>query len=897
MANTVHIFGPDFPGEDRQRDERSAKGAPLSLDARRDRGRLEAVWPSTDVVTLPSSPVRGVFWHSGADGSRTMLAVGGVTLYRMGPDDTEPVGLIGFGMGNFIVSGVGPVQFAQDQDRTYILVPDAIAIPDMGPLGGSGQGGAAISGGEPVSGYVTLLSQSDTALTFDIRSRPDTTARTISVYASAMDRDAGGTGGIVATYPREVLPVGSDVFGYRVDGLARGTTYYGRLDTTAGGRHLVESFDGTTTNSGSGVETPGASVLFWDEGHSPATVFELKLPPQPAIASISREDYVDTAFDRPMSALPSGATADTNGSVGTDWTILPGAGTGAFKNAKWQRGTGIGVDYAMRVNTDGVTGDGTERVYFEEATAVDWSGLDGLTFKIISTGNEKKTGTFLALCFAEDVSGSPGDWTDIPFNIPTENVVHDIKVSFIGLPTAIRDAVKYWGLKVISEGDFVIEWGRLRSYAALAGDFEYVIQDRVERAGSDLDSRESASVLVKAGTAGSKITVNFAAVPGGTERLIWRRDVGIASRFHYVGTAAESATSYVDTDTDVSDGLTLKQGRAEVPTGCAVLQFHHGRLALYQPSVKSLWLAGVNRPDMWFDFTPSEWPDLKVGGLIGDGDGMRLPMGDAGPITAMAPMGIATGADYLGDMLVMTDRYDIRLTGDTPDTFSIGFRVRGGAASALAWTRLPDGRVAKVDPEGRVTAMDEQLRPSYLSGELEDLLRGMKGKARWRIGVDPATARLLLSCDTEADDAAVWMLDLAHGGWDRWTPGADGLPVAVGSNGDGEGGYLAVGYRSGKISRLLDPYGAASALFRWQSPKRGDAGAHQRLEALTAAFSGNPSFAVMLDGEDVQTVTPRSGIPVYLKKLFGEAVAVRVEATTPGDAVREVRVETSAWRG
>jgi hypothetical protein len=204
--------------------------------------------------------------------------------------------------------------------------------------------------------------------------------------------------------------------------------------------------------------------------------------------------------------------------------------------------------------------------------------------------------------------------------------------------------------------------------------------------------------------------------------------------------------------------------------------------------------------------------------------------------------------------------------------------------------------VAKVDPEGNVTAMDERLNPSDLSHELRDLLRGMAGKPAWRLGLDPMTSRLLLSAETGGDDRAAWLLDVENGGWDEWTPTDEGLPLVLAANGDGEGGYLA-GAAAGLVYRVLDVAGEAAALFRWRSGDLGARGTHMRTERLTASFTGAPVFTVLLDGAVADTVTPRSGVPIYLKKALGEAAAVEVQATAPGDVVRTLELECSEWRG
>jgi len=285
---------------------------------------------------------------------------------------------------------------------------------------------------------------------------------------------------------------------------------------------------------------------------------------------------------------------------------------------------------------------------------------------------------------------------------------------------------------------------------------------------------------------------------------------------------------------------------------------YHGRLSLADPALKSLWLSSIGDHRLWFDVTPAEWMDLKASGLaaslFNEGDGMRLPLGDAWPIRAMAPLGAYTGSDYLGDLLVMTDQQDIRLTGVTQDTFSIGFRRAGGCANPLGWCRLPSGAVARIEPNGQVSQVNQEFAPKQLSVALEDPLRTMVGKSDWRIGYDHVMGKLLVSCETGDTTRRGYVLDTEHkdGGWDEWLPDAYGLPTAVVSRGEGDGAHLAVGTGL-RLQRWMDPSEAA--------------------DAITAV-----TVKVIVDGALVHTLEMVSGQWRYIKKAHGETVAIQIEA-------------------
>ena len=865
MRHTFQLGqGDGWPGLDEQKDARATRGATAARHTLRDSGRLECRPGEGAALVMPSSPLRAVFEHTKqSDGTKVLLAVAGRSLYRKGTGDTTPVTLA-FSGGAIVDVPDGGVTFVQDGTRTLLLVSAGAVVPPLpAPYTPDPIPDDDTEPDRPApDGVVTVIGSDATALVLNVSAGTDDSeavpSRVLKVYTSEANRDANSTTGLVASYPRTLGPDGADLFSYRADGLNPTATYYGSVSYTDGsGNTRIVPFSGTT---GAGTaQAVGSVPLIWDED-TPDVVYPLQLPAAPTITSIARADYVDSTFDRTMgNYLP----LRTGGNLGTGWTVT-GASLG---NAEWTSTPMGGI--GLHVDTSSVVGDGTEQVYFTETTPVDLSSVNGLTFKAFSGGNEKTTGQHWALILAEQSGGVPDTWFELPFSIPTAGQTCDVTVSLADIPASSRNAIVYWGFRWTNNVESVIWINRLRSYGGLEGQKEYaLVLRKTLLSGEDgellLDSPESAIVSADAGTNGAQLTVAFAAIPADHSGLIYRRDE-TAGRLHYVATVAAAATSYVDTVSDISTNPVLVEGRAGVPMDATAIGLHHGRLVL--ATAGSLWVSSLGNIAEWFDRDPAMLPDLHALGLVTDKDGMRLPLSDAGAVRAMLPLGVWTGADFVGDTLVMTDAWDVRLSGTTPDTFSLGYRRQGGVCGGAACCRDNAGRALKIDPEGQVWAVDTGWAATALSTTLHDTLRALANKGTWSLEYDVASECAVLVAGTR-----VFLFSAL--GIDEWTAGADGVPVALVARAGSDGGYVSCGTAGGRLYRLLDPLAAPERGAVYYGPEWSLAEDDSRPVSLTVRCEGSVSATVSVNGAAVRSGAVVSGKRWLFPPRAGETVRV-----------------------
>ena len=882
MRHTFQLGqGDGWPGLDEQKDARATRGATAARHTLRDSGRLECRPGEGAALVMPSSPLRAVFEHTKqSDGTKVLLAVAGRSLYRKGTGDTTPVTLA-FSGGAIVDVPDGGVTFVQDGTRTLLLVSAGAVVPPL----------PAPYTPDPIpdddtepdrtapDGVVTVIGSDATALVLNVSAGTDDSeavpSRVLKVYTSEANRDANSTTGLVASYPRTLGPDGADLFSYRADGLNPTATYYGSVSYTNGsGNTRIVPFSGTT---GAGTaQAVGSVPLIWDED-TPDVVYPLQLPAAPTITSIARADYVDSTFDRTMgNYLP----LRTGGNLGTGWTVT-GASLG---NAEWTSTPMGGI--GLHVDTSSVVGDGTEQVYYTEAAPVDLSSVNGLTFKAFTGGNEKTTGQHWALILAEQSGGVPDTWFELPFSIPEAGKTCEINVSLADIPASSRNAIVYWGFRWTNNVESVIWINRLRSYGGLEGEKEYALVLRQALLSGEagellLDSPESAIVEADAGANGAQMTLAFAAIPDGHTGLVYRRDE-TAGRLHYVATVAAAATSYVDTVSDISTNPVLVEGRAAVPIDATAIGLHHGRLMLAAGG--SLWLSSLGNIAEWFDRDPAMLPDLHALGLVTDKDGMRLPLSDAGPVRALAPLGVWTGADYVGDTLVLTDAWDVRLSGSTPDTFSLGYRRLGGVCGAAAVTRDNAGRALKIDPEGQLWAVSVGWEADLLSGPLHDTLRALGGKAGWHLGYDVAAECAVLVAGTR-------VFLLSRDGYDEWVPGTDGVPSCLAARAGDDGGYIACGTVGGRFYRMQDPAAAPARGAEYSGPEWTLGADDVRPVGLTVRCEGAVSASVAVGGAVVRSGALVSGRRWLFPPRAGEWVQVSLTLAA-GALVHSVILET-----
>lgn len=361
--------------------------------------------------------------------------------------------------------------------------------------------------------------------------------------------------------------------------------------------------------------------------------------------------------------------------------------------------------------------------------------------------------------------------------------------------------------------------------------------------------------------------------------------------------------SYADVSDDITDRPKLVQGRVHPPEPATAIGSYDDRLVLFAPAPTDpdksahagcLWLSGAGSFADWHDFGPDAWTSLLASGLIDASSGCRLPMGEAGEVTSLLPLGAWTGAAYTGPLLVSTKGgWFIALQGSAPvlgeGGFSLGHRRRGGCIDSFAACRDGGGLVYAVTPNGDVVSVDRELTVRVLSEAMEPVFRGLSRThaGRWILGYEPSQARLLLHV------GASYLLDLKAGGWDTLRASDYGTPTCAATR-PGPGGYLAVGLgpfaaiRKGHVLRLLDP-NAGSSGWRWASSYF-----HAGPRALLPSYvfgdvEGAVSVEVIADGAAVVSGLALGLDPVYLPDCVAKRVHI-VLTGAPGSLCHQVAV-------
>lgn len=358
-----------------------------------------------------------------------------------------------------------------------------------------------------------------------------------------------------------------------------------------------------------------------------------------------------------------------------------------------------------------------------------------------------------------------------------------------------------------------------------------------------------------------------------------------------------SVLSYADDVVDIADNPLLKEMRVQVPTPASSVGIHEGRLVLYvrEPGEEDkrektghLWGSGRDDIANWFDWLPGEIPDL--GDFVADGDGWCLPLGEAGEVVRMDPLGAWTGASYTGPLMLSTTAgWNVGLQGDTPFNTSVAYRRRGGCCGAYAGCRDTTGFVALADPDGNVTLWDWQMRPTLLSQSLEATLRDATDAQRldWVLGYDARMLRLAVY----AKDAGFYVLDTRKdgqgdpAGWDQLGTDLFGVPRCMAAR-PGPDGYLETGRTTGTVWRLFDPE-EPDAPFVYKARAIGKPGRSLVPVRLFPHHGGTAFYSVDRDSTRVwtrralPTGRPAVGLP---QNKPGRTVSVEMQSLSPWTA-------------
>jgi hypothetical protein len=228
--------------------------------------------------------------------------------------------------------------------------------------------------------------------------------------------------------------------------------------------------------------------------------------------------------------------------------------------------------------------------------------------------------------------------------------------------------------------------------------------------------------------------------------------------YHYVATVDRTAGATASisippsgtTLDDIVGNPALQEGRCAIPQGATCCGFHHRRLVLYKKG--TLYFSGEGDYTYYSRMTPLEAVDNAY--ILSDSDPFNIPVGKYGPVYGIAPLGLATGAQYILGTLVMTGGgWDLLVTGDTVNDISIADKRPGGVCSYYAWTRNKDRQVVKVDIEGDVRLYGQELDSPALSEPIRDVLRRIPTKSEWWLGFDATHSQYVLGCEVNATPA------------------------------------------------------------------------------------------------------------------------------------------------
>lgn len=721
----------------------------------------------------------------------------------------------------------------------------------------------------------------------DTRSSPDATGGALNIVG--LRRDAGRLRAIEA--PSRLATDGT--------GDTRAIFYHRRGDTlpairlTVAGTKLYadggeqKMWDGTTLSlSSTGsvtMDQGGNRTLILDGGAaSPAYLFDetltapnrvaaLTIPATPGGMTAAVAELASSRLDTGTGSL----TATSTGALDVAWTVDdPSTFPAKYDNGGFPTPT-------MWFDTSGVSPDGT-RVTYHMPASEDWSGYNTLTLTARSTGNEHATGYLMDLIFSEDGIS----WQRLPLVFSSSGDVLNLPLSLANIPTEAKDAVNYWGFERISTGEFVVAVQKLSFTAGTTGPREYVrTRHRTVGSGANildlasiegpLDANGEATVSADAGTVGAQVTLTFTdgAVPAGYTDKLWRRDTGnvAAAMFHYLGDAAAGATTFVDTTFDVSEAVTLKQGRAAPIAGATCGAFSRSRLHLYKAGKDHI--SAVGQPVTFSDAGPEDVPEMLQLGAIGPGDALTINIGEIGNVLAMVKFGIDLADEYTSSLLLMTaDGVDALFQGDTPDTMNIHRQQPGGICGPQAWCHDKHGNVVSVDPDGDVIVRDRGLNtPEHpLSWPIQDDLRNAGGRGAWVMARDGLYNRLVLF----ADRPRVFDGD----GWSTLDPATVGTVTCGATAPTSDGGQAVVGGLAGSVMRLFDP-AADRAAGVYETSEWTRLPQEWRAERIWGDVEGTVTAVLKADGAAVATCAfGARETPVKLHKARRFTVTLNVAA-------------------
>jgi hypothetical protein len=160
--------------------------------------------------------------------------------------------------------------------------------------------------------------------------------------------------------------------------------------------------------------------------------------------------------------------------------------------------------------------------------------------------------------------------------------------------------------------------------------------------------------------------------------------------------------NYADSALDISQGLTLKEARCQIPHAVNAVGTHHRTLVVQKDG--NLWFSSVGDITWWSDTSIHEAEDVG----LGEFDSCWVNLTEAGPVQAIVPLGVYTGADYQGDTLVLCKRQAIYLKGVGYKALDLGYRKDIGCVRPHSWCKVDDGTVAVVSPEGNIYTFSRQ---------------------------------------------------------------------------------------------------------------------------------------------------------------------------------------------
>lgn len=564
------------------------------------------------------------------------------------------------------------------------------------------------------------------------------------------------------------------------------------------------AFTLTSTTSPVLFQQDGYYTYFVDTGDSAAPVYvyderdgktrALRLPNAPSAVTAS----VSALSSKVISSLTGTHGADIHGG---SYTVVGTWDSAIWSNDPW------GTAHA-RLNSGGGTsvGDG---FYCTMTDTQDWTG-QRITFDVWSGGTEKETGNFMGFACGE----SAWNTNIIPFTVESAKTTNHITIDLASyIDSASLNAIKYWGFIVTNAANaFVLSFRNLHKQAGTVGKRTYLFTD-VATVGAGDAAMELASpegpatpVEADAGTLGAQVVLS-GTVPDGCVRKVWRADTDITTEYHYVGDW--TGATFTDTVFDVSLNPTLQRGRVQAPVGAHSVGVHRGRLAVGYGNY--VWLARMGDPTTWIDMGPEEWLTYESAGLnpATAADGLKLPVADIGRVTAIAQLGLATGADFRQDTVLFGDAGMLAVLTDAEPPFAIANKSAGGIAGPNAWCRLPDG-LAFVDPQGDVNVLTRSLEVKKISGPLDAVLHGLGNRSTWLLGYDPNTFTIALVADARQFAFDMQESDLSADPKRHrltWTELGDAWSgaTACATVGAGEGAWLALAGASGGLYRAFDP--------------------------------------------------------------------------------------------